>query len=508
LAALSRRGVLAATILGSALAFIDGTVVNVALPALQRSLGAGVADLQWVVEAYALPFSALLLAGGAMGDRFGRRRVYAVGIALFTAASVLCGLAGSVRALVLARALQGVGAALLVPGSLALIAAAFPEDQRGRAIGAWSSFSAATTAVGPVLGGWLIDRFDWRWAFFLNVPIAAAALVLLFRCVPESRDADAPRRLDWPGAALATAGLGGLVYGLIEAAPRGWRDAGVLAAIAAGVMCLVAFVVVEARRRAPMLPPSLFRSRTFLGANLLTFALYGGMTLVMFVLPMDLVQVHGYSATAAGAATLPIVIILFLLSRWSGGLIERMGARRPLVLGPLLVAVGLALLARTGATGSYWGTFLPPMVVLGLGMALTVAPLTTTVMNAVEVAHAGLASGVNNAVSRSAGLLALAVISVPLLHVFDRELERRLAAADLPASVVAEVRSQRMMLAGVTPPAGAAASERRAVEHATAAAFVAAFRFVAGAAAVLALAGSAAAALTIRGSKAGAGRST
>jgi EmrB/QacA subfamily drug resistance transporter len=495
---MSRRGILAATILGSSLAFIDGTVVNVALPALQRALGATVANVQWVIEAYALPFSALLLVGGALGDRFGRRRVYALGIAVFAAASLSCGLAGSVQALVLCRALQGVGAALLVPGSLALIAASFPEKERGRAIGTWSAFSAITTAAGPVLGGWLIDHFGWRWAFFVNLPLAAAALALLFACVPESHDPDAPRRLDWPGAALATVGLGGIVFGLVEAAPRGWRDGAVIAAVAAGAAALFAFVHVEKGAAAPMLPLSLFRSRGFTGANLLTFALYAAMALVVFLLPLDLIQVHGYSAMAAGAALLPIALILFGLSRWSGGLVARFGARRPLIAGPLVVGAGIALLAaRAGAEGSYWTTFLPPLAVIGLGMALTVAPLTTTVMNAVEVAHAGVASGVNNAVSRAAGLLAIAVISTPLLAVFEHRLERGLAATGVREETVAQVRAQRMMLAALEPPATATAREREAVRKAIAGAFGAAFRFVALTAAGLALLGAAVAAASI-----------
>jgi len=496
----SRRGVLAATILGSSLAFVDGTVVNVALPALQRGLGATVADVQWVIEAYALLFSALLLVGGSLGDRFGRRRVYAIGIAVFAATSALCGLAGSVRTLVMARALQGVGAALLVPGSLAIIAASFPEEERGRAIGTWSGFSAMTTALGPVIGGWLIDHFSWRWAFFLNLPIAVATLFLLFRCVPESRDPQAPRQLDGIGAVLATAGLGGLVYGLIESSRRGWEHPGVVTALIGGAAGLAAFVAVEARSAAPMLPLFLFRSRRFAGANLVTLGLYGALAMAFFVLPLDLIQVQGYSATAAGAATLPLIATLFLLSRWSGGLVDRVGARLPLLAGPIIAAVGFALLAHPGIGGSYWTSFFPALLVLGLGMAVTVAPLTTTVMNAVDVAHAGIASGVNNAVSRAAGLIAIAVMSVPLLHVFNDRLERRLADLGLGTELVAEVLAQRLMLANVEVPRSASPSERIAIQRAIAEAFVAGFCLVALTAAGLALASAAMAALTIDGS--------
>jgi EmrB/QacA subfamily drug resistance transporter len=493
----ARTWVLVVTILGSSLAFVDGTVVNVALPALQRGLGATIADVQWVVEAYALFFSALLLVGGSLGDRFGRRRVYAIGIAVFAGASALCGLAGSIRLLVVARALQGVGAALLVPGSLAIIAASFPEKERGRAIGAWSGFSAMTTAIGPVLGGWLIDHGGWRWAFLLNLPVALATFVLLFWRVPESRDPGASRQLDWRGAVLVTAGLGGLVYGLIESSRRGWAHPAVVVALVGGALSVVAFVVHEARSRAPMLPLSLFRSRRFTGANLLTAGLYGALAMALFVLPLDLIQVQGYSTTAAGAALLPLIGILFLLSRWSGGLVDRVGARIPLIVGPTIAALGFALLARPGVGGSYWVTFLPALVVLGLGMAVTVAPLTTTVMNAVDVAHAGIASGVNNAVSRAAGLIAIAVMSVLLQHVFDRQLERRIAGLGLRAERVAEVQAQRAMLANAQPPASASPPERIAIQHAIAEAFVMGVRLVTLTAAGLALASSAIAAVMI-----------
>jgi len=489
--------ILVATILGSSLAFVDGTVVNVALPALQRDLGATVADVQWVVESYALLFSALLLVGGSLGDRFGRRRVYAIGITIFAGASALCGLSASIGALVLARAVQGIGAALLVPGSLAIIAASFPEKERGRAIGTWSGFSAMTTALGPVLGGWLIDHAGWRWAFFLNLPVALATLFVLLWRVPESRDADASSQFDWMGASLATAGLGGVVYGLIESSRLGWRHPGVIAGIGGGAASLVAFIVVEARSRAPMLPLSLFRSHAFAGANLLTAALYGGLSMALFVLPLDLIQVQGYSATAAGAAALPFILILFVLSRWSGGLIDRFGARLPLVLGPVIAAMGFALLAWPGVGGSYWSTFFPSMVVLGLGMAVTVAPLTTTVMNAVDASRAGIASGVNNAVSRAAGLIAIAVMSLPLLHVFNSQLDRRLAELGLRPELVTEVQTQRTMLASAEAPSSASASERLAIERAIAEAFVGGFRLVAQTAAALALASAAIAALTI-----------
>ena len=486
----ARPWVLATAVLGSSLAFVDGTVVNVALPALQQDLGATVAGVQWVVEAYGLFLAALLLVGGALGDRFGRRRVYAIGIGIFAAASAACGLAADVGQLVAARAAQGVGAALLVPGSLALLSASFPERERGRAIGTWSAFSAMAMALGPVVGGWLIEHLSWRWAFFVNLPVAVVVLAMLFRYVPESRDADAPGHLDWLGAALATAGLGGVVYGLVES---------VYAAIVAGAAALLAFVAVERRSQAPMVPPALFRSRSFTGANLLTLFLYGALGGLLFFLPLVLIQVHGYSATAAGAAGLPFVLVVSVLSRWSGGLIDRVGPKLPLVAGPLLTAAGFALFALPGVEGRYWSTFFPAMLVLGLGMAVAVAPLTTTVMNAVDVRHAGTASGINHAVSRAAGLLAIALMSVLVVLVFDREMDRRLAATAIPPEVREALDAQRSRLAAIAPPASAGAADQVAIRRTVAAAFVSAFRSVALVAAGLALASAVTAAALIDG---------
>jgi EmrB/QacA subfamily drug resistance transporter len=468
----------------------------VALPALQRDLGVAMADVQWVVEAYGLLLSALLLVGGALGDRLGRRRVYAGGIVLFAAASAACGIASGIRQLVTARAVQGVGAALLVPGSLAIISASFPERERGRAIGTWSGFSAITTACGPVLGGWLIEHLSWRSAFFVNVPVAVGVLGLLLWRVPESRDESAGR-IDWAGAALVTLGLGGIVYGLIESSRLGWGDARVLFGLAGGVVALLAFVAVEARSRSPMIPLALFRSRNFNGANLLTLLLYGALGGVFFFVPLDLIQVQRYSATAAGAAGLPFVTILFLLSRWSGGLLDRLGARLPLVVGPMIAAVGCALLALPGIGGSYWTTFFPAMVVLGFGMAVSIAPLTTTVMNAVDMRHGGVASGINNAVSRTAGLLAIALMAGLFLHVFTNEIDRRLTALNLPPEVAAALDRERVKLGGAQVPANVRPSDRTMVDEILAAAFVCGFRWVALLAAALALASSAAAAVMI-----------
>ncbi|MDQ2871142.1 MAG: MFS transporter [Acidobacteriota bacterium] len=470
--------VLAATILGSSMAFIDGTVVNVALPAILGDFHATMVGAQWVVEAYALFLAALLLAGGSLGDRLGRRRVFSAGVVLFAAASAGCGLAASLPQLVVARAVQGVGGALLVPGSLAILSGSFPASERGRAIGTWSGFTAITAAIGPVLGGWLIDHLSWRWAFFVNIPLAAAALAITVWRVPESRDDKEVGPFDWAGALLATIGLGGIVFALIESSELGWRDPRVLGALAGGLLSLGAFAVVERSAKNPMMPLRLFTSRNFTGANVLTLFLYGALASVFFLIPLDLIQVQGYTAAAAGAAVLPFILLMFLLSRWSGGLVHRFGAKGPLVAGPLVAAGGLALFAVPGVGGSYWTTFFPAMVVLGLGMATSVAPLTTTVMSAVDRRHAGIASGINNAVSRTAGLLSVAILSAVMLQAFGKALESRLAGARVSPSVRAAIDSQRTRLAAIRLPAETEGREAARVKAAISASFVSGFRLV------------------------------
>src|SRR6266496_386989 len=383
------RWVLAATTLASSMAFIDGTVVNVALPALQANLNATIVDVQWVIEAYSLLLAALLLVGGSLGDHYGRRRIFLIGTALFALASAWCGLAPNTAQLISARAAQGLGAALLVPGSLAIISSSFPENERGRAIGTWSGFSAITTAIGPVIGGWLIEHLSWRAIFFINVPIALLIIFISLWRVPESSDKES-KGLDWLGAILITFGLGALVYGLIESSGLGFGDRSVLAALIAAAILLAAFLVIETRLPNPMLPLALFRSRTFTGANLLTFLLYGALGGSLFFLPLNLIQVQHYSATAAGAAFLPFILIIFLLSRWSGGLVERYGPKVPLIAGPLIAAVGFALFIPSGIGGSYWQKFFPAIFILGIGMAVSVAPLTTFVINSATTNSVGI----------------------------------------------------------------------------------------------------------------------
>lgn len=494
------RWVLAATILGSSITFIDGTVVNVALPVLQKELGASVADAQWVVESYALLLAALLLVGGSLGDRYGRVRVFAVGVAIFAAASVWCGLSPNMRQLIIARGAQGVGAALLVPGSLSIISASFAKDERGRAIGTWSGFTAIAAGLGPVLGGWLIENSSWRWIFFINVPLALAVLLIVWRRVPESRDEEAAKGQDWPGAGLATVGLGGVVFGLIESNTRGFSNTLVLTSLIVGVMALGLFVIVERRAVAPMMPLRLFRSPTFAGANLLTLLLYAPLSGVLFLLPFNLIQVQGYSATEAGAALLPFVLTMFLLSRWAGGLVGLYGSKLPLVAGPVVAATGFALFALPGApAGSYWTSFFPAVIVMSLGMAASVAPLTTTVMNAVEAHEAGIASGINNAVSRASGLLAVALLGIFMVSAFNANFERRLRALELPPDTRAQLDEGRSSLAGIKIPENANDESRRAIRGAIDESFVAGFRLVAFIAAGLALMSAFAAYWLIKG---------
>lgn len=486
----ARRGTLIATIVGSSMSFVDATVVNVALPAIQTEFHASITEVQWVVESYALFLGALILVGGSIGDQFGRKRMFLSGVVLFTAASILCGLAGSAQGLIAARALQGVGAAFLVPGSLAIISATFPDAERARAIGTWSAFSAITTAIGPVTGGWLVDHVSWRAAFFLNVPLAIVVTVLSWRFMRESHDPSRTGRVDWGGAALAVAGLGGIVFGLLEWPPLGAKHPLVFGALAGGSLAMVLFLLMERRRAHPMLPLELFRSRPFTLANLLTLLLYAAMSAVVFLVPLNLIAIQRYTPTAAGAALLPLPLILFAMSRWSGGLADRIGSRLPLTVGPIIAAAGMALYARPGLGGSYWVTFFPAIVVLGFGMAVTVAPLTATVMGAVETLHAGVASGINNAVARVAGLLAVAVLGVALVGAFEQRATASLDQLRLAAPVRSAVDREVSKITGaeVDQVASLTAEERVAVRRVIDQSFVSAFRLIVLGAAVSALA--------------------
>ncbi|WP_082930043.1 MFS transporter [Mycobacterium sp. 1164966.3] len=411
LASPNARWLIAAAVLGSGIAFLDGTVVNVALPAIGRDLRAGLTGQQWVLDGYLLSLSALLLSGGAAGDRYGRRRVFISGLALFTAASVACGFSPTVGWLIGARVVQGVGAAALVPGSLALIDVGVREEDRTRAVGIWAGMSGVASALGPLIGGWLVDAASWRWVFFLNILLAAAAAWITVRHVPESRGATARGQADILGAVAVMLGLAGVVYALIEAPSRGWTPVTVTAA-AIGATALAAFALIETRAAAPLLPLPLFRSRQFTGANLTTVAVYAALGGTLFLLALQLQQSLHYSALAAGLATLPFTVIMLVGSPWAGALTERTGPRLPMTVGPLVAAGGLALMARITPGASYLEAVLPAVAIFGFGLAITVAPLTAAVLAAVSENHAGTASGVNNAIARLAGLLAVAVLPI------------------------------------------------------------------------------------------------
>jgi EmrB/QacA subfamily drug resistance transporter len=460
--------ILAATVLGSSMDFIDGTVVNVALPSLQSLFGATGTKVQWVVEAYALFLSALLLIGGSVGDRFGLRNTFLAGVVLFDSASLWCGFAPSLHQLLMARCLQGVGGALLVPNSLALLSASFSGAERGRAIGTWSGFASMMTALGPVVGGWMVQHGSWRWVFFLNIPIGLATVWITLAKInpmPAPRNAKA---FDWLGALLGTAALSLITFSLME-----WEAGRAYTHLAGfiGLTFLGTFIYAERRASAPLMPVDLFRSRNFTGANLLTFFLYAALAGTLFYLPLNLIQIQGYSPTEAGAAMLPLVVIMFTLSRWAGGLIPRYGAKLPLVLGPMITAAGYVSLAIPGVGGSYWKTYLPAMVVLGFGMSISVAPLTTVVMSSVDQRRAGAASGVNNTISQTAALLALAICS-PLFYLkFSDSLSKHLQRGAVSAQVTEQIEQQKRRLGAIQTHD---ASAKSAVDES----FVGAFRLI------------------------------
>ena len=472
-----RIWILAATILASSMAFIDSTVVNVALPTLQASFHATVVGVQWVVESYGLFLGALILVGGSLGDLFGRRLIFVAGVTIFALASAACGVASNIDQLIVARSVQGIGAALLVPGSLAIISTSFDEKDRGRAIGTWSGFTAITTAIGPVLGGWLIEHASWRWVFFINVPLAAAVMAIAIWRIPESRSARSSR-VDWAGALLATLGLGGLVGGFIEAGDLGWTSPLVFGSLIAGSGCLLGFAFAEARELSPMVPLTLFKNPIFSGANLLTLFLYAAIGIFFFLFPLNLIQVQGYSSTATGAAVLPMIVLMFLLSRWSGGLVVRYGSRIPLIAGPLIAGLGFALFAIPSIADNYWEAFFPAVIVLGFGMAVTVAPLTTVVMNSVEEDRVGTASGINNAVARVAGVLAIAVLGIVMVYAFRSRLNHTLARFSLPAPVLQRIHADEIKLAGLPVPANLDPATSTSIKNAIQEAFIFGFRMV------------------------------
>ncbi len=488
--------VLGVAVLGSVLAYIDESVVNVALPGIEADLRTTLAAMQWVINAYTLCMSALLLIGGAAADRFGRRRIFVIGVSIFAAASLGCGLAPSAPLLIAARIVQGAGAALLIPCALALIGAVYDEKERGAAIGIWSGASAIASGAAPLLGGWLVDHWSWRVIFLINPLLAVPTLLITLRRVPESRDPNAPSGIDWRGALLAFAGLGGLVYGLIAASDRGWSHGTVTASLTAGGLLLCGFLLTEWRSHSPMMPLDLFRSRIFSGVNLLTLLLYGALGGAFFFFPFLLIQARGYSATEAGAAYLPFTIILGVLSRWSGGLVDRFGARWPLILGPALTAIGLVLL---GGGGGPYSAILLPMTVLALGMTITVAPLTTTVLNAVPAQRTGVASGVNNAVASVGSLLLVAVLGTVALGAFNRSLDQHLTDPALSIPVREVVQSARGGFVIPPIPAGLSGEERERAHSIVADSLISTVRMTLWIAAGLALASALSSAFTMPG---------
>jgi EmrB/QacA subfamily drug resistance transporter len=469
-----QRLTLVATILGSTVVFLDSTVVNVALPAIASGLDAELAGQQWVVEAYMLTLVALLLVGGSLGDQFGRRRMFVAGLIAFAVTSALCAVAPTVEFLIAARALQGVAGALLVPGSLAIVAATFEGAARGKAVGTWTAWTGIATVLGPAGGGALVEALSWRAIFWVNLPLIAVTVALTMHSVKESRDPDAFRGIDWTGIALSAAGLGGPVFALIEQPTRGWGDPVVWASLIAGIVCFALFVVHEARARHPMLELSLFRIRNFWVANVTTLSAYAGLIGGLFFLTLFLQQVAGYSAIEAGLATTPVSLILFFLSpRW-GRMASGTGPRLPMTIGPIVGGIGLLLLLRVGADADYVADVLPAILVFGLGLSATVAPLTATVLDSVEERHVGIASGVNNGVARVAGLLAIAILGAVISAYFGAALDDNLGDRPLgprTERTVSDAKAQPLAVpnTGNLPPAQAASVSTASADASTSA---------------------------------------
>ncbi|MDQ2997009.1 MAG: MFS transporter [Chloroflexota bacterium] len=498
----AERWILFASILASSMAFIDGSALNVALPSLQADLQASGAQLLWIVNAYLLMLAALILVGGSLGDKLGRKKIFMIGITLFLLASLACGLAPTIAFMLGARVLQGIGGALMIPGSLAIISVSFADDRRGRAIGTWSAATTLVTIAGPLLGGFLADAGLWRGIFLINIPLGIAALIVLFFKVPESRDQAASPSIDYLGAASASFGLAGLTYGFISAPRLGFGHPLVLGTLLGGVVALVAFVFVEARSDHPMMPLELFRSRTFSGVNLLTLFLYGALSVGLFFLSLNLVQAQHYSQSLAGLAFTPFAVLISILSRLTGGLADRYGPRLPLIAGPTLVGIGFLLFAFVGLTtgpASYWTTFFPGILIFGIGMAITVAPLTTAVMGALPAHYAGTASGINNAVSRTAGVLAIAIVGALALFVFASALDQRTATLGLPAHAIAALQADSARLGATNVPAGVTPEQSDVIRQAIRLAFIDAYRVVMVVCAGMAWLSAAMAALLVRG---------
>lgn len=481
--------VLVATILASSMAFLDGTALTIAQPVIQADMHMDGSQVAWVANGYLLFLAALILVGGSLGDHYGRKRIYMIGIVVFSASSLVCGLAPSIGVLIAARMVQGVGGALMVPGSLAIISVTFSDEQRGKAIGTWSTFTTLTTLLGPVVGGILAGAGLWRVIFFLNLPLAVITLWALTKYVPESRDSDSPQRLDYLGALLVTLGLAGVTFGLSEAPKNGFTSPLILITLVGGIVALILFVVVETRTPHPMIPLKLFQSSTFTGTNALTFFLYGALTIVPYFLSFNLVQVQGYTPTEASYVLLPLSIILALISRRMGAMADRFGPRLLLTIGPALAGVGFFLFALPGLTNGwpdYWTSYFPAAVFLGLGMGITVAPLTTAVMGAAPSNSSGIASGINNAVARTGGVLALAIMTSLALVSFGGSLDARVVSMNAPETIQTQMHEESSKLADAAPPQDLPADMTTTLEMAVKMSYIETFRMIAVIGAVMA----------------------
>ncbi len=489
-----KRWTLIVAILGLSIVIIDGTAVGVALPAIEEDLGATLADQQWIANAYLLTLAALLLVGGSLGDLYGRKRIYGLGLIGFGVTSLMCGLAPNVESLIAFRALQGATGALLVPGTLAIISAAFERHERGRAIGQWAAWSGLAAALGPVVGGGLVDALSWRWVFLINVPVIAVTLALCAWAVAESRDPTAGRTLDVPGVVLAAAGLGGITYGLIAAPSEGWSSPQVVVLLAGGTLMVIAFLVCEARSSHPLMPLHYFRQGNFAAANAATLTLYASLSGGFFFIPIFLQGVGGYSALEAGAVLVPVTVIMLVLSPRAGAWGDRLGPRWFMAAGPVVAAMGMLVLSRIEADADYLTTILPGLALFGLGLALTVAPLTTTVMGSVGSEHAGVASGINNMLSRVAGLLGIAALGT----IVATEFRASLTPDELPSTASAAASDARERPLAEADPAGLAEDVALLLEQAVREASVGAFQAAMLGAAAIAMIGGVLSAIWIR----------
>ncbi|HKL19668.1 MAG TPA: MFS transporter [Halalkalibaculum sp.] len=473
-----KKWALAATIIGSGMAFINGSVVNVALPAIQSSLDASVADMQWVVSIYTFILGTLILTGGSAGDYYGRKRVFGLGVFIFLLSTVWCGLAPDVLQLIIARGGQAIGGAMMIPGSLAIITDLYEKEQRGKAIGTWSGFTALATATGPLMGGILVDQLSWRYIFLISVPLAIAALAILYFRVPESRSAAKDGQPDWKGALFATLGLGLICYSLIEASEFGIYDPVVLSTIGAGIAVFGAFIWVELNMENPMVRLGMFRSMSFSGANLVTLFFYFSLAGVFFLLPFNLIQVQGYSATAAGAAFIPFPLLVGGLSRWSGGMIVRFGAKPMLIAGPVITSLGFLLLGIYGTGSSYWSCFFPGISLMGLGVAVSFAPMNTTVMSSVDKIDAGSASGVNKAVARLSGMLSVALLGALAITLFGNELAAMMHQSDIPQALQQQLMEEKANLATASIPENASPELKNTLQNSIRESFLYSFQTV------------------------------